>query len=1734
MAAEDFNSLGGYSVGIPPVPVVDANGNVVTNLLNTTGNVTVANVYAANYYYANGRPFNAGGNPYGPNNSIQYNSNGQFDGSANLTFDNLTNLLTVTNINVTGLSNLGPVGNVIITGGTTGYLLTTDGNGVLQWSPPGSGAAISNGTSNLNIATINGNITAGVNGVANVVTITSTGLDVTGNITATNFVGNFSGNVANAATAGTVTANAQPNITSVGTLISLDVTGNITAGKVKTDYLLYANGDPYQFTNNAAGANTQVQFNDNNAFSASANFTFDNTSNTLSVTNITANGAGLTSLTGANVTGQVSYSNIANSVAVANVVGIGNIATTNYDGNASNVLHGDGTWSADQTTYSNSNVVSLLSAFGSNSLITTGNVQAGKLFGNGNGISSITGANVSGQVAFANVANNVAGANVSGQVPFANVANNVAVANVTGIGNIAVINLDGNVSNILHGNGYWGPEAQNLNANYANFAGEAFNVSGSNVTGAVANATYANSANVANTAGTVTTNAQPNITSVGTLTGLTVAGDILPSANVTYNLGSPTLRWKDLYVSGNTIDLNGSTISSSANGITLTNPSGGTFTVIGTGASNTASIVNGNSSIVIQPNSEIDFNITGASNIVVISSNGLLVNSNANVTGNIITAGTVTATGNVTGGNLNTANGVYANTANITANLTSGNANLGNLATANYVNIANILSGNIANFTGNLTSLNANLGNLATANYVNIANVLTGNIANFSGNLTALNANLGNLATANYVNIANILSGNIANFSGNVTSLNANLGNLATANYVNIANVLSGNTANFSGNITSLNANLGNLATANYFTGTLTTNAQPNITSVGTLTSLNVSGNANVGNLGTTNVIATGTGSFGANVNMNTNWINNVGYPSSNTDVATKIYVDTMVSSGISYHQPVLAATTTTLAIATSGTTSYNSPNGAANGIGAYISTTGTFLNIDGANVQTVGTRILVKDEANATWNGTYTYANSTAIVRATDADQYGPDSTEMLSINDFFFTTGGVVNEGVGFIVASPPGEIIFGTSNITFSIFTTSQVYDAGTGLTLTGTTFSVNNTQSQITSVGVLSNLQSNGTVNFANAANVNLGSVSNLHIAGGTNAYILSTDGAGNLSWVAAPSGGSINYISNGTSNVYVNASGNVTTSVAGNANILTVTGTGANISGTFNTTGLVTIPNTAGGATAIQLGSPTQGNLVSNALTLTTSSSVSNAIAQLNSVLGKLVPPSPPNFPASQSISVQTLSTYRMANYVQTDNTPGANKSVAGGTTVTTVRRASSYTTGNITVAGPGDTGTITAYLNGSNAGSRTLTTALDGNGTYSNLVIFNNYDYNVANANIAAGFWSVFSTRAAGTVTEGWNEVFIADSATSNTNTNSWFYDSSNPGTPAFSSLTISPPGSPSYTYSSTVPHYNNTNIFTLTANVNKLSGNMYPTSDSFVTGTSGGAFGTPSSVTYSAAGVTTPLAQNLYVSSGNAAVSTTSTIISGFGASSTGPSLSSNNSYNSATQAFTSTLAANVLYKTGTVSSAAVIEEANVYVGSTIGSGSGLAFRIINPGSTDTPVFTGSEAAFNSQSSTLQTYDSTVVANILKHDQTNYSTGYLPAGPNLSSGRTAAQYFTFKIIRTSVSKFDVKWSGNIAGLWVALPGSTIDSTSSANGWLSMSTAYAGAGIPGVNAPGNGSDGCALGGVAPLNSSQTNKSVTATFGTVSSSSTSTNEIYIRIKLTSGQSVTALSLQTASN
>jgi len=611
----------------------------------------------------------------------------------------------------------------------------------------------------------------------------------------------------------------------------------------------------------------------------------------------------------------------------------------------------------------------------------------------------------------------------------------------------------------------------------------------------------------------------------------------------------------------------------------------------------------------------------------------------------------------------------------------------------------------------------------------------------------------------------------------------------------------------------------------------------------------------------------------------------------------------------------------------------------------------------------------------------------------------------------------------------------------------------------------------------------NVTGNGVTLSANAISaasgkLALGTIANITITGGALNYLVTTDGTGKLSFKSAGEVG-----------------------VVGNV---------------------------------IPMGTNTLGNLVSNAVTLTTTTTVTDGITQLNTVLGKLVPPAPANFPGGQTLSISGVATYRMANITQVDNTPAANKSVAAGATVTTVLRAATYSTNTISTVGPGDSGVITAVRNGAAVGNVTLNTGATptANGTYGgNLVITNNFDYRNANANIAAGFWYVFSSAVSGTAAPaGWNEVYIADSAVGNTNTPVWYYDNSSPATPSFSGSTMTPPGSPTLLYSSTVPHYTNATQFAISANVANISGNTYPTSNTLASGSAAGSFAAPASVTYNASNI----GSNVLGSFASASFSTTANVTTGFGGSSTGPSMSVNNSYSTGALTLTTALGNTVLYKSG---SAVAVDEGNIVVTS-VGTGSGNAVRIINPGAGNTPVYTGSEANFNSQSSTLETYDATVVGTgsqgVLKHDQTNYATGYLPAGPNLSASRSGTQYFTIKFVRTDVSKFDITYAGNVAGMWVALPGSAIDSSSGANGWIDMTTAYAGSGYPGINTPGNGSDGCSLGGVVVPNVATASVSKTCTFGTVSSSTTATGEIYVRIALTSGQSVTGLSFKAASN
>lgn len=179
--------------------------------------------------------------------------------------------------------------------------------------------------------------------------------------------------------------------------------------------------------------------------------------------------------------------------------------------------------------------------------------------------------------------------------------------------------------------------------------------------------------------------------------------------------------------------------------------------------------------------------------------------------------------------------------------------------------------------------------------------------------------------------------------------------------------------------------------------------------------------------------------------------------PVSALQVATKQYVDTLIAAGIHYHTPVKYEVPNT-----TGNLNATYNNGTA-GVGATLTNAGTLgaFTPDGVVAQ-AGDRILVYNQTNQTENGVYTVTTvgdgSTAwvLTRATDADTYG-SGPQYLDEGATFFVTSGNTGAGETY-TCNTQGVITFGTTNITFTQISAAQVYSAGTGLTLTGTQFSL----------------------------------------------------------------------------------------------------------------------------------------------------------------------------------------------------------------------------------------------------------------------------------------------------------------------------------------------------------------------------------------------------------------------------------------------------------------------------------------------------------------------------------------------------------------------------------------------------------------------------------------------------------------------------------------------------
>jgi hypothetical protein len=180
--------------------------------------------------------------------------------------------------------------------------------------------------------------------------------------------------------------------------------------------------------------------------------------------------------------------------------------------------------------------------------------------------------------------------------------------------------------------------------------------------------------------------------------------------------------------------------------------------------------------------------------------------------------------------------------------------------------------------------------------------------------------------------------------------------------------------------------------------------------------------------------------------------------PVSALQLATKQYVDTLVASGVHFHEPVRVESPINL------NATYN--NGTA-GVGATLTNAGTqaALVIDGVTM-VANDRVLIYQQTTQTQNGVYVVTDigsgstNWVLTRSADTDSYGVAGPDTLSEGSTFFVQQGATGAGETY-TCNTVGTIVFGTTNITFAQISSAQIYSAGTGLTLSGTQFNITNT-------------------------------------------------------------------------------------------------------------------------------------------------------------------------------------------------------------------------------------------------------------------------------------------------------------------------------------------------------------------------------------------------------------------------------------------------------------------------------------------------------------------------------------------------------------------------------------------------------------------------------------------------------------------------------------------------
>jgi hypothetical protein len=274
--------------------------------------------------------------------------------------------------------------------------------------------------------------------------------------------------------------------------------------------------------------------------------------------------------------------------------------------------------------------------------------------------------------------------------------------------------------------------------------------------------------------------------------GATFGGNVIPSTNLTFDLGSTTNRWKTLYLSGTTIDLGGTLISATNGNISF-----GTTILSTTTVGNPASSISNLTSINItsgslNANSAIitNFSYTNGSGSSLNLSAGLNATFNSNTLGNLFTTN-----GNV--GINNTAptvsldvigTGKFTNlnsTFNTITNLTSTNTSISSLITTNHLSTNNTLT--------NLINTNSSIGILNAGNVQVSGNMTVGGNLIVAGTLTSVNVTtvnvIDNNITAGSLNANSAIITNLSYTNGSGSSLNLSAGLNATFNTNTLGNL---------------------------------------------------------------------------------------------------------------------------------------------------------------------------------------------------------------------------------------------------------------------------------------------------------------------------------------------------------------------------------------------------------------------------------------------------------------------------------------------------------------------------------------------------------------------------------------------------------------------------------------------------------------------------------------------------------------------------------------------------------------------------------------------------------------------------------------------------------------------------------------------------------------------------------------------------------------------------------